>query len=215
LKSRRPWDVAIFDFDGTIADTMTFLVRLAVRVLTGHYGLEAGEAKKAYIDTTGLPFVRQVEVLFPGDARNSSAVKEFEDYKAAHVLDLDLFPDAPGVVAAIREAGIKVCISSGSRQPLIERFLVARGLTVDLVMGYRPDFEKGPQHFRFAAETFGSALNRVVFIGDSVRDGLFGRAAGVDFIGKSGLVPAEMLRRALPGVTVIELLPEVLPLLGI
>ena len=210
-----PQDVVIFDFDGTVADTMRFLVDLAAGLLVARYGMSDAEARKAYIDTTGLPFCRQIEIIFPAHPLNAATVDEFESEKRAHLTEFVLFPDASAVIAEIRKHGLKVCLSSGNVEALIQELLKSRGLAVDLVMGWRPGFEKGPDHFRFAARTFKVPIDRVVFIGDSVKDGLAAKEAGIRFIARAGLVGVEQLERFLPGAPVIGSLTEILPLLGI
>jgi phosphoglycolate phosphatase len=207
--------VVIFDFDGTIADTMPFLVNLAARLLSGRYGLGDAEARKAYVDTTGLPFLRQIEIIFPGNPLNPATVEAFEAEKRHHLADFQFFPEAPRVVAEIRKRGIKVCLSSGNVEGIIGPVLAARGLAVDLVMGWRPGFEKGPDHFRFAAEAFKVSLDQLLFVGDSLKDALAARDGGVEFVARAGLVNVAELERALPGTPVIASLAEVLPMLGI
>jgi phosphoglycolate phosphatase-like HAD superfamily hydrolase len=203
----------ILDFDGTVADTMPFLVDLAARVLEARYGLPETEARRAYIETTGLPFCRQIEMIFPGSPLNQAAVEEFEGEKVRHLEDFAFFPDALPAIAEMRRVGLKVCLSSGNYEGLIEKVLGSRGLAVDLVMGYRPGFEKGPQHFRLAAATFGAPLGRTVFVGDSIRDGLAAKEAGIRFIARVGLVTRSEVERHLPGAAVVESLAEVLPFL--
>jgi phosphoglycolate phosphatase-like HAD superfamily hydrolase len=172
-------------------------------------------ARRAYIDTTGLPFVQQMELIAPGDSRNSSTVAAFEEKKRESLFDFDLFPDAPEALAQIRQHGIKVCVSSGNYEELIAEVLRFRGLAFDLVMGFRPGFQKGLDHFRFAMKTFGATPDRVVFVGDSRKDGLAARAACIRFVARSGLLTAEEFSEALPGVPVIDSLFELLPLVGI
>jgi phosphoglycolate phosphatase-like HAD superfamily hydrolase len=214
-EGRKRTPVVIFDFDGTIADTMPFLVDLAARLLRERYGLSGAAARKAYIDTTGLPFCRQIEIIFPGNPLNGVTVETFEAEKRSHLADFQFFPEAPSVVARIREQGIKVCLSSGNVEGIIEPVLARRGLVVDLVMGWRPGFEKGPDHFRHAAETFGVSLDEILFVGDSLKDGLAARSGSVQFIARAGLVARAELERALPGTAVIDSLTEILPVLGI
>jgi len=208
-------EVAIFDFDGTIVDSMSFLTQLAADLLAEHYSMDPGKARRAYIDTTGLPFVKQMELIAPGDARNESTVSAFEKKKRESLFDFDLFPDAPGALARIRQRGIKVCVSSGNYEEIIARIVKFRGLEFDLVMGFRPGFEKGLDHFRFAMKTFAAAPGRVVFVGDSLKDGLAAKTAGVRFIARSGLLTPEEFSGALPGVPIINSLDEMLPLVGI
>ncbi len=210
-----PLEVAIFDFDGTIVDSMSFLTELAAGLLVEHYSMDPDQARRAYIDTTGLPFVKQMELIAPGDARNESTVSAFEGKKRESLFDFELFPDAPDALARIRQHGIKVCISSGNYEELIAEVIRFRGLEFDLVMGFRPGFQKGLDHFRFAMETFGVTPDRVVFVGDSRKDGLAAKAAGIRFIARAGLLSVEEFSVALPGVPVIDSLDELLPLMGI
>ncbi|MFZ1947311.1 MAG: HAD-IA family hydrolase [bacterium] len=207
-------EVVIFDFDGTIADTMPYLVDLAARLLRTRYGMTEAQARRAYIETTGLPFCRQIEIIFPGNSLNQATVEEFEADKVRHLKGFRFFADALPVLAELRRRGLKVCLSSGNYEGLIRDVLRSRGLVVDLVMGYRPGFEKGPQHFAEAARTFGVNLADVLFVGDSVRDGLAARQAGVRFIARLGLVSREEIRNRLPDAPVVDSLYDVLPLLG-
>jgi phosphoglycolate phosphatase-like HAD superfamily hydrolase len=212
--SGRSCDVLILDFDGTVADTMPFLVDLAGRLLHARYGMAEDAARRAYIETTGLPFSRQIEIIFPANPLNRETVEEFEGEKVRHLKDFAFFPDALPAIEALRKQGVKVCLSSGNYEGLIRQVLEARGLEVDLVMGYRPGFEKGPQHFALAASTFGASLERAVFVGDSIRDGLAARQGGVRFVAKTGLVTRADIERHLPGVPIVESLEQVLGLLG-
>lgn len=194
---------------------MSFLTETAAALLQARYGMARGEARRAYIETTGLPFVRQMEIILPGDSRNGATVEAFEAEKRRHLMDFHLFPDALPAIATMRRRGMKVCVSSGNVEDLIIEILRSKGVEVDLVLGYRPGFEKGLDHFEYARQTFGSTFDRLVFIGDSQRDGLSAQRAGVRFIARAGLLSARELRMLLPGVPVVDSLEEVLPLLGI
>jgi phosphoglycolate phosphatase-like HAD superfamily hydrolase len=210
-----PLEVAIFDFDGTIVDSMSFLTRLATDLLVRDYGMEREKARQAYVETTGLPFVKQMELIFPGDARNRSTVDTFEEGKRSSLFDFKIFPEVPGALDMIRRKGIKVCVSSGNYEDVIAEVLGFRGLEFDLIMGFRPGFEKGLDHFRFAMETFDAGAEEVLFVGDSRKDGLAALSAGIRFIARTGLLSAEEFSRVLPGVPTISSLDEVLPLVGI
>jgi phosphoglycolate phosphatase-like HAD superfamily hydrolase len=210
-----PVDVVILDFDGTVADTMGFLTETAVSLLSAGYGMPPDRARKAYIETSGLPFVQQMEIIFPGDPRNAGTVEDFERTKRENLMTFDLYPDAVPAVSALRNAGIKVCVSSSNLEDLIRSLLRARGLQVDLVMGFRPGFEKGLDHFEFAGSAFNTDPARLVFVGDSYRDGITARSAGIRFIARAGLLDAGRIRDLLPEVPVVNSLLELLPLLDI
>ena len=208
-------DVVVLDFDGTILDSMPFLTDLAASLLAAGYGMAHEDARRAYIETTGLPFERQIEIIVPADARNPGTVKAFEEGKRRRMMAFELFPEVAPAVAELRENGIKVCVSSGNYEDLINRFLQARQLKVDLVMGYRPGFEKGRDHFEFAARMLGCSFDRMVFVGDSRRDWLSADTLGIRFIARAGLHTVRELRALVPGVPVIDSLDQALPILGI
>jgi phosphoglycolate phosphatase-like HAD superfamily hydrolase len=207
--------VIILDFDGTVADTMTYLTDLAAGLLMERYNMTREEARRAYIDTTGLPFVQQMEILYPGDERNAETVRRFEDEKRRNMGRFDLFPDVRRAIGAMRRAGVKVCVSSGNYEDIIDDFMRARGLEVDLVMGFRPGFEKGRDHFMYAMRQLGSDPGSTVFVGDSIKDGERAQEAGIGFVAMTGLVSREKFRKKFMRIPIVSALEEVLHLLGL
>jgi phosphoglycolate phosphatase-like HAD superfamily hydrolase len=97
----------------------------------------------------------------------------------------------------------------------MKEFLKDRHLKVDLLMGYRPGFQKGRDHFLHAAATYDVGIDRLVFVGDSRKDVEKALDSGVRFIARLGLLDREQFGRLFPGVPVVNSLDEVLPLLGI
>src|SRR3954466_12509150 len=71
------------DLDGTLIDSMPTLADLATVVMESRYGMPRVLAKELYLATWGLPFVKQLEEIFPGDPRNAAASDEFESRKPA------------------------------------------------------------------------------------------------------------------------------------
>jgi phosphoglycolate phosphatase-like HAD superfamily hydrolase len=207
--------VLVLDFDGTVADTMTYLTGLAAGLLVERYGMGRDDARRAYVDTTGLPFVQQMEILYPGDDRNAETVRLFETDKRESMGRFGLFPDVKTTIAALREAGIKICVSSGNFADLIIEFLASHGLEVDLVMGFRPGFEKGRDHFEYAMLEFGADRAGTLFVGDSIKDGERAQDAGIEFIGKTGLVTREEFKARFPQIPVLSALEELTRILGL
>lgn len=208
-------EVLVLDFDGTVADTMSYLTELAAGLLMERYGMSPEDARRAYVDTTGLPFVQQMEILYPGDARNDETVSLFEADKRKSMGRFGLFRDVADTVGTLRHAGVRVCVSSGNYRDLIVEFMEKHGLEVDLVMGFRPGFEKGRDHFEHAMRLFGSRPGSTVFVGDSIKDGERALGAGIGFIAKTGLVSREKFEETFPGIPVISSLAELLHILGL
>src|SRR3954471_23185223 len=75
--------VLLCDLDGTLIDSMPTLADLATEVIEERYGTPRVLARELYLATCGLPFVKQLEEIFPEDARNAEASAEFESRKPA------------------------------------------------------------------------------------------------------------------------------------
>jgi len=200
------------DFDGTTADTMPTLERIAVRLMTQYYALEEKEARKKYRLTTGLPFVQQIEQLFPGNPVNEEVVDQFEREKRNSIFDLPLFDDTIDTIAHLKKSGFLVAISSSTTQPIIEQYCRQRGLEVDQILGFREGFEKGKDHFDFLKEKFHLTEKEILYVGDSLKDCERAQASKILFIGKTGLFTREDFEKISQSKLVITRLSELIEL---
>ena len=82
----------IFDFDGTTANTMPFLTDLAVKLITEKYNISKYEAKKRYLETTGIDFECQLELIFPNHPINHEVATTFESKKWKVFSLIQFFP---------------------------------------------------------------------------------------------------------------------------
>jgi phosphoglycolate phosphatase-like HAD superfamily hydrolase len=205
----------VFDFDGTLADSMPFLQNIGVDIMMKHFGVSKENATERYVSTTGLPYEHQVKMNFPDDPRNEAAIEEFEQLKIERIFEQDLFPDAIHVVKGLKEMGLDIFVSSSTFQPTIEEFFKRReikGLFKGIV-GYRPGFEKGVHHFNYIHDEFDVSFYDMVFVGDSLKD--YERARGIcDFVGLVGLFSEQDFREAGHSGHVIANLSELLDLLS-
>lgn len=162
----------VFDFDGTLANSMPFLESIGVDVMMKYYGVSKDEATTRYRSTTGLPYEHQIKMNFPGHPMNDTAIEEFEELKINRIFEQELFPDAVETVTELRKRGINVFVSSSTFQPTIEEYFRRRGI-LDLftgILGYREGFEKGADHFNYIHNEFGVSFDQMVFVGDSLKD---------------------------------------------
>jgi phosphoglycolate phosphatase-like HAD superfamily hydrolase len=197
VESKNLYRAVIFDFDGTIADSMPFLQRIGVEIIMKHFGVSKEDATKRYVSTTGLPYEHQIKMNFPDDSRNEAAIEEFEKLKIDRIYEQELFPDAESTVRKLLEMGFNVFVSSSTFQPTVEEYF-RRKQILDLfraIVGYRPGFEKGAQHFKYISSTFNIKFSDMVFIGDSLKD--FERSKGYcDFIAVLRMFDRENFKEA-------------------
>lgn len=178
----------IFDFDGTLADSMPFLQNIGVDIMMTHFGVSKEDATERYVTTTGLPYEHQIKMNFPDDPRNEAAIVEFEKLKIERIFEQELFPDAESVVRELNERGFDVFVSSSTFQPTIEEYFRRKGILnlFKAIVGYKPGFEKGADHFNHISSTYNIHFDDMVFIGDSLKD--CERAKDFcKFIGKVGM----------------------------
>jgi phosphoglycolate phosphatase len=197
MEKKRLYRTVVFDFDGTLADSMPFLQKIGVEVMMKHYAVSKESATQRYVSTTGLPYEHQIKLNFPDDPRNEIAIEEFEQLKIKRIYEQELFPDAEETVRKINQMGFEVFVSSSTFQPTVEEYFRRKGI-LDLfkaIVGYRPGFEKGADHFKHISTTYDIPFKSMVFVGDSLKD--FERSNGFcDFIGVIGLFDSEQFYKA-------------------
>jgi phosphoglycolate phosphatase-like HAD superfamily hydrolase len=68
--------------------------------------------------------------------------------------------------------GIEVFVSSSTFQPTIEEYFKRLGILslFKAILGYRPGFEKGADHFNHIHKTYNISFDKMVFVGDSLKD---------------------------------------------
>lgn len=178
--------VAIFDFDGTIVDSMNTFADIASKVLNKYFGTPIKEARHQYFATSGLPFFEQVELLHPKDARNKSAADEYESTKKESYFSHKKFDDIDDSLSFLKKKNVMTVVSSNNFQNLVDELVEKLRLKFDLVLGWRENFSKGRNHFEYARKNFGCDKSEMVFVGDSLKDFDRAKEYGIDFIGKTG-----------------------------
>ena len=204
----------VFDFDGTIVDSMSAFADIAAHVMPRRLPIDAATARRRYLETSGIPFFQQLELLFPNHAANAATAEEFEATKLAGYFDEPLFDDAAETIRHLRERGVKVAVSSNNFQELVDRFVEKAGIAFDLVCGFREGFAKGEDHFAYIERRFGLPRGQIAFVGDSLKDGDRAAASGVAFIGKTGIFTRGQFAERFPEARVIERLSELKGIVG-
>jgi phosphoglycolate phosphatase-like HAD superfamily hydrolase len=174
----------IFDFDGTVADTMGFLTQLATELISENYNISKDEAKKRYLETTGAEFASQIETIFPSHPKNREVVELFEAKKEEDIFEHPIFPEAVSVLEYFQKKQIKSFICSSTKQEIITKYcnLYNIGHLVTDLFGQKEGFGKREQ-IEFILSHYGLEPEDMLFVGDSLKDYEFTKKKGIRFIG--------------------------------
>lgn len=206
--------VVVFDFDGTIVDSMGAFAEIAGQVMPRHFPVDIDAAKRLYLETSGVPFFEQLEIIFPGNPANTIASKEFEETKLKGYFREPLFGDAEETIRHLKKNGLKVIVSSNNFQHLVDRYVGETGIKFDMVLGFKDGFSKGEDHFAHIEKCLGVKREEMVFVGDSLKDGERAHSSGIGFIGKEGIFSKMDFKNKFPGVKVISGLSDLKKIFG-
>lgn len=206
--------VLIFDFDGTIVDSMGTFAQIASKVMPKYYTIDSATAHRLYLTTSGIPFFEQLETIFPGHHQNPKAANEYETIKKESYFTKKIFTDVPETIKTLRENNIKVIVSSNNFQELVNEFVNRTKISFDMVLGYRTNFAKGTDHFNYIIKQLGCTREEMIFVGDSLKDAERARDCGIDFIGREGIFKGEEFEKLLPKTKVIKSLTELMEILA-
>src|SRR3982750_342286 len=114
--------VLLCDLDGTLIDSMPTLADLATGGIEAGYGTPRILARELYLATCGLPFVKQLEEIFPDDARNAEASAEFEARKPARCNAIRMAPETRRALDRMRQLGVRLAVSSNNGTENVDAF---------------------------------------------------------------------------------------------
>jgi len=204
--------VLLCDLDGTLVDTMPVLADLATEVMVGMYGIPKVLGRELYLATCGLPFIAQLEDIFPGDSRNRVASDLFEASKPARCNSARMPADTQAALAELKRRGVRIAVSSNNGRANVEAFAATARFDFDLVMGYGDGLAKGRPHVQMVERAFGVGRGEMLFIGDSLHDGEIALVEGLPFVGVAGTFSKESFLLRFPGKPVVHRFAELLDL---
>jgi len=201
----------LFDFDGTLVDTMEGFADIAGEVIHQfHPEISFEEARRRYLETSGVPFFQQLEIILPGDPTNSKKAAIFEETKKEGFFRSTFSEEVRFVITQLRERGILVGVSSNNFQYLIEQFIEREGLQFDIVLGFKHGFEKGKHHFEYVLHHFQLKKDELTFVGDSLKDAEKAISNDISFIGLCGTFTKDQFLDKYPDIITINSLQELL-----
>ena len=182
------WHTVLFDFDGTVYDTVEGITK-SIRYALRKHGIEAG--LKELRCFAGPPLVDKfMEVYGFGREEAEQLVLDFrERYGPTGVYESMPFPGIRRCLLSLRDSGLTTGIASSKPQALIEFLLQESGLAdcFDVVVGSSPgirDQEKW-QIVQSAMMLCGTTENDTVLVGDTKYDVAGAIRCGIPCIGVS------------------------------
>jgi phosphoglycolate phosphatase-like HAD superfamily hydrolase len=206
--------VLLCDLDGTLIDSMPTLADLATDVMGEVYGTPRALARELYVATCGLPFIRQLESIFPGDARNQGASDLFEGRKPAHCNRIRMAADVESSLMYLKSLGTKVVVSSNNGVENVGVFAQNAGFPFDLLLGFGGGLAKGKAHIERAEAAFGVDRSQMLFVGDSLHDGEIAEIERIPFVGVAGTFSFERFVLRFPNFPIVRRFSDLPGLIG-
>ncbi|TVQ28878.1 MAG: HAD family hydrolase [Spirochaetaceae bacterium] len=209
----------VFDFDGTIADTMAVIIE-CYRAMYAALG-DPCPTDREISATIGVPLETAIRMQSGyADGMLSRAVDAYRD--AMRRLDLSLvqsFDGMPGVIRACAAAGMPVAVASSRSHQSLDPMLSALGLyeTMAMVIDHTDAGHEKPHPamLTLIAESLGVDASLLVMVGDTTFDVEMGHAAGAMTIGVTwGSHERTSIERANPTV-IADSPPQILAALGL
>ncbi len=180
------WNTILFDFDGTLFDTVDGIARSIQYALRKHGIDEPLDRLRCF---AGPPLVDKfMEVYGVTQSEAEQLVLDFrERYVPVGVYESSPFPGIRELLLQLRSAGLKIGVATSKPQNMAELLLEKAEMTecFDVIVGSRPGINNDHkwQIVQSAVELCGSKPADTVLIGDTKYDVLGAARCGVACVG--------------------------------
>ncbi|WP_052341393.1 HAD hydrolase-like protein [Salinarimonas rosea] len=190
-----PFALAIFDFDGTLADTLPWFFA-QLDDLAGRFAIAL--PRPLDLDAMRGLSAREIMALLRIPAWKLPSIARHVHARAARS-EIALFAGVREMLAALHDAGVAVAVVSSNGEAAVRRALGAEEAARVSQFACGAKLFGKARVFRAVARRAGVAPARVICIGDEIRDGEAAREAGLAFGAVAwGYNTPEALARALP-----------------
>ncbi len=163
--------IVMHDWDGTDVDTMPSHAKLAARVINKHFGMKIKEAHSNYLATTGVPFDRQLEKIFPQSLKEErdACAQEYHTRKLEEVYARPkTFPRLKQTLRVSRDIGLISVISSSTEETLINPWAERESLRQYFEMILGREHGSKTDHIKIVQREHPDSI--IFFLSDSVGD---------------------------------------------
>ena len=217
----RPKWFVVFDWDGTIIDSLEIKINNAGTLFNKWFGVEEKKARDAYRKHSGIPRKRLFDAIckelsLPPLTDNvfNQMSKEFSSLNLQVISQIEVSEDTKHTLSALKSRDYYLFVSTAAAHDEVT-FLVDKLNLAEFfveVLGSKNGFTKGAAHISYILEKYGSPESGVIFIGDEPTDVRLGKEAGVLTAVRLGSHKREDLLAANPDY-LLERLGDLLELL--
>ena len=184
--------VYIFDWDGTIFDSMPTKIKNFGRILNLKFGIANSITEQHYIKYSGNPRIYIFQKFCDLYKIDTSAVElqniseDLTVMNKKYLLECKIFEDALMLIKHIIK-NKNVCISSSVPQQELDYFFnnkLSLSIKNDIkyTLGSGKDFSKGKEHINFLKHKLDCHYDEMVMIGDDLADIKLAGEANIDSI---------------------------------
>lgn len=183
----RPYDLLIFDWDGTLADSVGAIVAAMQDAIVQ---LELPPRTDAQIgNLIGLGFLESLDILFPDLDRDAvlAQIKRYREQNPNRRMDFGrLFDGAAEVLDSLRAAGYQLAVATGKGRDGLDQSIESAGLADYFVATRTADecpSKPEPDMIEELLWETDTAPDRALMIGDTEYDLAMAANARVDAVG--------------------------------
>lgn len=213
-KSKSPFRVVIFDFDGTLADTHRLRLESWLKVLTSFgAAVSTSELENHILRGTTDESIAETFISDADSRMLKQVLVQRSLLRSAYSSRIRLFPDVRPVLRCLQEQGYRLAICSGTPKRIMLETLTrtrTRELFEDVCSTNKTRFRKpDPRILLKLLKEMGADARLTLFVGDTVADELMAQDAGCGFVA----IARRRRRPAFSTFQIIRSLRELLKLL--
>ncbi|SYZ34570.1 HAD family hydrolase [Propionibacterium australiense] len=184
MSSTAPYELVLFDLDGTLINSIDLIV--ATWQYLGREVLDRPLSREEVTPLIGLPLRQAVASVVPD--RPDEVARLYHEWNVAHHDEyVTAYSGMVDLVAGLRDAGLRVGVVTAKMRSLAEHGLGVCGYEglIEVACGvedttrHKPD----PEPLLAGLARMGGSLGSVAYVGDSVWDLRAAQAAGMPGIG--------------------------------